>query len=228
MCDHDHSEEGYKQLLDAVKNSKVDCVNALIRKGAGVKMPYDDLRTAVLRTIRNWQKNFPANDARWKVDFEILVSLFIECNCFEDDREMEQLSSLVILNMSALTGLDRCLQKVIDAGVDPDAPFEGESRALMSASSNGYINCVNILLKAGADVNAQMDNISILMCTAGRGWHECLKALLQAGAYVNFVNSHGFTALQFAVLTDVVRKSDLKRMICLIGFHLVTKVKDCV
>ena len=211
MCDHDHSEDGYKQLIDAVKNSKVDCVTTLIRKGAALRMPYQDLRTTVLWTIRNWQKNFPTNDARWKVYFEILVYPFIDCNCFENDSEMEQLALVTILNMSAFTGLDRCLQKVIDAGVDPDAPLNGSSRALMTASANGYVDCVNILLKAGADVNTQFESMSVLMITAGKGWNECVESLLRAGADVNFVNSQGLTSLQCAMMTEQVRMKLAKR-----------------
>ena len=202
MCDHDHSDEDYKHLIDAVKNNNVDCVTTLIRKGAGVKMPYEDLKTAVIQTVENWQNNFQTNDIRWKDNFEILASLLMDCNCFESNSEMKQLVPVVILNMSAYTGLNRCLQKLIDTGIDPDVPFQGPSRALMVASTNGYIDCVNILLKAGANVNVEIDDMSILMATAGKGWNECVESLLQAGADVNFVDSRGFTALQFAIMTD--------------------------
>ena len=209
MCDHDNSDEDYKHLIDAVKSSNLDCVTALIRKGAGVKIPRKDLKTATAIAIENYQKKLLINDATWKTDFEILVSLFMDGDLFESNSEDQRLMSLCIMNMSAFTGLDRCLQKVIDSGVDPDAPFEGPnapisgpSRALMVASAHGYIECVNILLKAGANANLETDDLSILMITAGRGWHECIESLLQAGADVNFADSRGFTALNFAVVTD--------------------------
>ena len=182
MCDHNHNDEDYKQLIKAVIKSRLDCVTTLIKQGATVKMPHQYFKVAVSFAIENLEKNFLANDARWEVDFEILESLLIDSGSYLYSMEEERHLLIGMLNISAHNGSLRCLQKVLNAGVDPDLVWHSdEPTALMQASANGFLDCVNALLQAGADVNIQMySGMSILMYTAARGWHECVKALLQA------------------------------------------------
>ena len=209
MCDHNHNDEDYKQLIKAVIKSKLDCVTTLIKQGAAVNMPREYFKVALSFAIENWEKNFLANDALWEVDFEILESLLIDSGSYVSSIEEERLLLIGMLNISSVNGSLRCLQKVLNTGVDPDlVRHSSEPTAQMQASANGFLDCVNALLQAGADVNIQMySGMSILMYTAARGWHECVKALLQAGADVNFANSNGITALEYAVVADVFRKT---------------------
>ena len=203
MCDHDHSGEDHMQLIKAVVKSRLDCVTTLIQKGADVKIPQEYFKMAVLFAVENWEENFLANDDKWKVDFEILVSLLIDSCPDVYDHEEERMLCISMLNISALNGNLGSLRKVLNAGVDPDiVQHSGQATALMKASGNGFLDCVNALLQAGADVNKQYSGMSILMYTACRGWHGCLTALLQAGADVNFADSSGDTALACAVIAD--------------------------
>ena len=140
--------------MKAVLKSKLDCVTTLIRKGAAVKMPQVYFKAAVLFAIDNWEENFLANADRWKVDFEILVSLLIDSLPDVCDQEEERMLRICMLNISAHNGNLRSLQKVLNAGVDPDiAQHSGQVTALLKASGNGFLDCVNALLQAGADVN---------------------------------------------------------------------------
>ena len=209
MCDHNHNDEDYRQLIKAVIESKLDCVTTLTKQGAAVKMPRLYFKVAVSFAIENWEKKFLANDAGWEVDFEILESLLIDSDSFVYSIEEERLLLTGMLNISAHNGSLRCPKKVLNVGVDPDlVRHSSEPTALMQASANRFLGCVNLLLQAGADVNIQMySGMSILMYTAARGWHECVKALLQAGADVNFANSNGITASECAIVADAFRET---------------------
>ena len=209
MCDHNHNDEDYKQLINAVIKSRIDCVTTLIKQGAAVNMPREYFKVAFSFAIENWEKNFLANDALWEVNFEILESLLIDSGSYVYNIEEERLLLIGMLNISAHNGSLRCLQKVLNAGVHPDlVRHSTEPTALMQACANGFLDCVNVLLQAGADVNIHIySGMSILMYTAARGWHECVKALLQAAANVNFANSNGITALECAIVADAFRET---------------------
>ena len=59
------------------------------------------------------------------------------------------------------------------------------------------INCVELLIDAGADVNT--NNIkTALIWAAERGRDKCVKILIEAGADINIQNKNGETALMSA------------------------------
>jgi ankyrin repeat protein len=99
--------------------------------------------------------------------------------------------------------------------VNPNAILDrsNDRTALMVASSEGYTNIVNALLKSGAEVNKQnSDGWSALMIAARNGHINIVQALLNAGASVHLKtkghDKYYWTALHTAVLgghTDVVR-----------------------
>ena len=61
--------------------------------------------------------------------------------------------------------------------------------------------CVEMLIKAGANVNAQTDDgISALMKASENGYGECVKLLLEAAADVNAACKKGFTSLIYSVM----------------------------
>ena len=65
-----------------------------------------------------------------------------------------------------------------------------------AAARNGHTECVQLLIKAGADVNAYFDGTSTtLMAASENGSDQCIDMLLKAGADVNEVSSAGQTAL---------------------------------
>ena len=90
---------------------------------------------------------------------------------------------------------------------------------LMLAAANGNAALMDVLLKAGSDVNnAKTDGTTILMAAAGSGSAEAVKLLLDRGAAINATEAaRGQTALMFAAALDraevvrilVARKADL-------------------
>ena len=61
-------------------------------------------------------------------------------------------------------------------------------KGLLASAANGHEKCVELLIKAGADVNtAAGDGKSVLMTAATRGHDGCVKELIEAGADVKSV-----------------------------------------
>lgn len=73
---------------------------------------------------------------------------------------------------------------------------EDLDRALHEAAENGNVEAINVLLEAGADVNARNeDGGTPLHSAAARGHAKAVKRLLKEGADVNAKNKSGVTPL---------------------------------
>ena len=128
------------------------------------------------------------------------------------------------LSCSALYGLERCVNLLIDAGADVNvktqfgtalhaAAREGEGWS--HAAKRAAPACIELLIQAGADVN-HTSQCGTVLDTAPRedvGWSyavkrkrsaaaACIGLLIQAGADVNTMNSHNETALMLAAFAN--------------------------
>ena len=80
-----------------------------------------------------------------------------------------------------------------------DEPSEEGVTPLIAACSEGHKEVVDLLIKAGADVNAKdKDATNALMAAAARGQKDVVQSLLNAKCDINAQNSDGHTALMFA------------------------------
>ena len=95
-----------------------------------------------------------------------------------------------------------CLRTLIEAGA---VPKNSEWRdvltsALISAAHNGHLDCMQVLVEAGADVNqTEILSHSPLTLAAERNQKEAIEFLIEKGANVNAVN-HMYTALARAAM----------------------------
>ena len=101
---------------------------------------------------------------------------------------------------------------LIAVGADVNATDNVGNTALISAAAEGYSAIVEMLLKAGADVDAQTlhgyRGWSALMYAAREGHADIVRLLLDAGADVNATLFSGTTALMDAAsggYPDIVR-----------------------
>ena len=87
---------------------------------------------------------------------------------------------------------DKGLDALIKAGVDVNYTRKNKYTVLMAAASRGNIKCLELLLKAGADVNSEK------ILAAESDHNRCVEILLNQGADVNKQDSNARTALMLA------------------------------
>ena len=84
------------------------------------------------------------------------------------------------------TGQTALRREIIQAGADVnECATVGHIRGkttLMYAAGNGHLQCTELLIAAGADVNKRSKhNLTALMLAARHGHDSCVKALVEAG-----------------------------------------------
>ena len=76
----------------------------------------------------------------------------------------------------------------------------------MQVAETGYDECLNSLVKSGADVNVcNKKNCTALFRTVQRQQVKCVKILVDAGADLNTKNLHGRSPLMEAVWNNDVK-----------------------
>ena len=84
------------------------------------------------------------------------------------------------------------------SGVSMSSLDEEDNTALWVVVRTGHDKCVDVLLKAGVDVNIFQRNTTALIHAAEHGYVECLNLLIKAGADVNAGDINNLTALSMA------------------------------
>ena len=88
------------------------------------------------------------------------------------------------------------LKILLDAGVRIESGL-----VIIKACKLGHVDCLDLLIKAGADV--KKNSLDCLDAACRKSHFECLKILLDAGAEVNQISDYGRTALFAALQSDV-------------------------
>ena len=103
------------------------------------------------------------------------------------------------LATDAANGDLAAVQRDLANKVDPNSKAAGE-HALSYAAGNGHLDVVQVLLRAGADVNAKDDNdgYTALMSAAANGHNYIIKILVAAGADLETRDKTDETALILA------------------------------
>ena len=73
----------------------------------------------------------------------------------------------------------------------------GGATALVDAATYGHVDCLRMLLAAGAEIDMPLtEGWTALMLASQKGWVSTVKLLLEAGADVHLKNVHGGTSSQ--------------------------------
>ena len=104
------------------------------------------------------------------------------------------------LIVAAKAGQVEVLKFLIEKGANIEACGSIDHwSALIHAASNGHLNCVLALIKAGANINYHAFSGTTALCEASyNGNLSCVKALVETGAEINAPGDGGFTALEEA------------------------------
>ena len=118
------------------------------------------------------------------------------------DANMMDANNAIALHYAAFKGKDECLEQLLTTSIINHTDSNGFT-ALLGASQNGFTKCVDLLLKAGADVNIQTrDKNTALILAATWGHPQCLQLMIDAGADMNIQTEDKSTALMGAAAWD--------------------------
>ncbi|XP_076441265.1 uncharacterized protein LOC143280491 [Babylonia areolata] len=115
--------------------------------------------------------------------------------------------------LAAMEGRSQILTLLLDNGGEPDHPEINDHmwlrRPIHMSACNGHIDCIDVLLNKGVDVNSRdNDHRTALHWASSYGQNETVLFLIDRGASVNSAQLDGFTALHAATClghTEVCR-----------------------
>lgn len=127
---------------------------------------------------------------------------------------------------AAADGKTQKLKYLIRNGEDINQKDGADWTALMYAANNGYQHTLNILIKAGADLDyAEKGNncTALIFASFNQNMYKmnCVKLLIKAGANMNILNSANKDI--FTYLTKVQRKEIIKEFPNEYEKYLMTK-----
>ncbi|CAM0902232.1 unnamed protein product [Alopecurus aequalis] len=102
------------------------------------------------------------------------------------------------LNIAAQSGNVRMLELLLRHQANPNTVTQLFYTPLSSAIYASSLKCVELLIKAGADVNAGRPLMTPLIIAASYGFTSGVKCLLEAGADPNIPDEFGSTAAEHA------------------------------
>ncbi|RCV11122.1 hypothetical protein SETIT_2G162100v2 [Setaria italica] len=103
------------------------------------------------------------------------------------------------LYLACQCGNDRMMELLLQHQADPNAVVLLVYTPLKAATYAHSLKAVELLIKAGADVNAGQP-VTPLMVAALAGYTECIKCLLKAGADANIPDDKGTLPVEIAAI----------------------------
>jgi ankyrin repeat protein len=184
---------GNTPLMLASVYGDVSCVRLLLDRGADVNATNNAGATALMRAAFNYEK------------IQLLVQRGADVNA------RSALGNTALILAARPAHSRRAVELLLASGADAKATNDSGATALMAAAAGGDEKSVQMLVKHGADVNAQPTandmgfllggGRTALMWAAYRGNVPIVKLLITAGADVNVPGGLG-TALAQAAWAD--------------------------
>ena len=176
---------GNTALYEAAARGDCGKLVAFIKAGADVNIANKDRQTALFRAAKKGHDEC----------VEILIKAGVDVNITDRDGN-------TALFKAAEKGHTKCVKLLVEAGTGVNRKNKFGHTALYRAAVNGRsgrANGIEILLKAGADVNVVTSDGTCITRSIMSDGIQVTKALLNAGAHVNWTDHEGVPGLYRAV-----------------------------
>ena len=211
LSDRPGKKLGKTPLMCAAQTNQFETVRFLLEQGAAVDAQNKRGQTALFYAVEEeaveavevlLEYGSDVQKKGWDgTPFEIAVysdpaigKMITEADKAKPSRQ-SQAARVEMLSSAAFDNNVALVRDLIQQGVDVNGTEDGFS-ALMMAASQGYDTIVQILIAAGANVDAKdAEGETALFKAAYWGKPEIIKLLLSAGANANNTNTSGTTAL---------------------------------
>ncbi len=207
-CDVDAADrEGFTALTTAASLGHVECVEALIALGADARVATSTGAGAMHQIVMGAHaKGFGADGEKCAAALDALTSGKYGLT-IEEAIEKRCTSVGTPLLVAAMRGCSGMIETLLARGAKSDVCLDGGVAAVALACASGDLKSVEMLIDAGADVNAGPEgNMTALHIAAAHPYTEScaermVKALLKAGADANKADSGGLKAVHAAAAT---------------------------
>ena len=207
-CDVDAKDrEGFTALTTAASLGHVECVEALIALGADARVATSTGAGAMHQIVMGAHaKGFGADGEKCAAALDALTSGKYGLT-IEEAIEKRCTSVGTPLLVAAMRGCSGMIETLLARGAKSDVCLDGGVAAVALACASGDLKSVEMLIDAGADVNAGPEgNMTALHIAAAHPYTEScaermVKALLKAGADANKADSGGLKAVHAAAAT---------------------------
>jgi len=207
-CDVDAKDrEGFTALTTAASLGHVECVKTLISLGADARVATSTGAGAMHQIVMGAHaKGFGADGKKCADALDALTSGKYGLT-IEEAIEKRCTSVGTPLLVAAMRGCSGMIETLLARGAKSDVCLDGGVAAVALACASGDLKSVEMLIEAGANVNAGPEgNMTALHIAAAHPYTEScaegmVKALLKAGAQADKADSGGLKAVHAAAAT---------------------------
>ena len=208
------NNDGYTALLCTAIYGHEECIMHLTTAGTDVNMPDRDGFTALMHTAvkghfsilqKLLESGADVNQVNENKQTALMVATLTgQKACMTGlinagaDVNMGDVNNATALHYASLKGHDECLSELLTTSDINNTDLYGRTPLLL-ACRFGFPKCVDLLLKAGADVNMKgAANLTPLTQAVKHDHDGCLDLLIQVGADVNKAEYTGRTPVASA------------------------------
>ena len=223
-CIHLSAEDLCEALFSAIEERHGECVNLLLQKGADVNKRNPDYNTPLVRAAdvgnvdvlkclisAGANVNMPGFHLGSPL-YRAVANNHIQCVEILIDAGANVNWSyskglrLSVLMYAVARGHTKCAETLIAGGVNVNLSTRDGETAVMTAAIKVQCECIELLVKFGADVNMVGEySFTALIWTARQSSSrvvDCIKILLRAGALINKFDNVGQNALLNSMRND--------------------------
>lgn len=205
-------EDGWTPLMFATLEGYFDIVKVLLDAGADVNIESPEGEYALyIAAYSGHQEIFdylaPLTTSDLRQDAE---QCLVEALRKRQQREVVKPGVRGLIKAAAEGNITK-VRRAIETGVNINSFDEVGETALRAAVVRNHLEIVQLLIEAGADVNAVIQGMTVLHHAAMFSNSEIVQYLIRAGADINRRDADGFTPLMRTATSPYDDREDVKQ-----------------